>query len=119
MRSMTGFGLGEVRVEGGRVAVELRSVNHRYSDVRVRVPPELLDLTFFVEQLGRKLLGRGRFDLNVRLEGDVLGTPLLVPERLRSLYTSLSKIRDELCPESPLGIAELLGTPGMFTIKSP
>jgi len=119
MRSMTGFGLGEVRVDGGRVTVELRSVNHRYSDVRVRLPPELLDLTFFVEQLGRNLLGRGRFDLNVRLEGDVLATPSLVPERLRALYESLSELRNALCPESTLSIADLLSAPGVFSTKSP
>jgi uncharacterized protein (TIGR00255 family) len=119
MRSMTGFGLGEVRVDDGHVTVELRSVNHRYSDVRVRLPPELLDLTFFVEQLGRNLLGRGRFDLNVRLEGDVLATPSLVPERLRALYENLSELRNALCPESPLSIADLLSAPGVFSTKSP
>lgn len=119
MRSMTGFGLGEVRFEAGRVTVELKSVNHRYSDVRVRVPPELMDLTFFVEQLGRKLLGRGRFDLSVRLEGDVLSTPSLVPERLRALYESISTLRIDLCPDSPLHIGELLSAPGVFTAKSP
>jgi len=119
MRSMTGFGLGEVRVEGGRITIELRSVNHRYSDVRVRVPPELADLTFYIEQLGRRLLGRGRFDLSVRIEGGVIAPASLVPKKLRSLYQSLSQIREELSSESPIDITALLGAPGVFSSTSP
>jgi len=116
---MTGFGLGEFQMDGGRVSVELRSVNHRYSDVRVRVPPELMDLTFFVEQLGRGLLSRGRFDLSVRLEGNVLAPPALNSDKLRELYRNLVVLRDELCESSPLSIASLLGAPGVFSTTSP
>ena len=42
MRSMTGFGVGEAplgTVAGAKLTVEIRAVNHRYLDVRVRAPP--------------------------------------------------------------------------------
>ena len=116
---MTGFGFGEVRVDGGLVTVELRSVNHRYSDVRVRLPPDLADLSFFVDQLGRQLLGRGRFDLCIRLEGDVIPPARIVPSKVRELYLGLASLRDELSPDSPISISDLLSAPGVFSAISP
>ena len=56
MRSMTGFGMGEAALGDGRVNVELRSLNHRFLELRVRLPPELAEQTFFVEQLCRRTL---------------------------------------------------------------
>ncbi|MEO7111888.1 MAG: YicC/YloC family endoribonuclease, partial [Polyangiaceae bacterium] len=43
MRSMTGFGAAEhpVGPSGGKIGVEVRAVNHRFLDVRVRVPRDL------------------------------------------------------------------------------
>jgi uncharacterized protein YicC (UPF0701 family) len=35
---MTGFGLGEVPLGSGKLGIEIRGVNHRFLDVRVRVP---------------------------------------------------------------------------------
>ena len=116
---MTGFGLGEAALDRGRVTVELRSVNHRFSDVRVRVPPELADLSFLVEQLGRRLLGRGRFDVSVRLQGDVAMTPVLAPQRARALYRALCELRDELDPGAEVSISALLGAPGLFSVSDP
>ena len=61
---MTGFGFGDAPLGDGRVTVELRALNHRFLDVRVRLPEELLDQSFFMEQLARESLARGRFDVD-------------------------------------------------------
>ena len=73
MRSMTGFGLGEVPLESGKLGVEIRGVNHRFLDVRVRVPRELGDLAGFVEQIAREKLTRGRYEVAMRVEGVAIG----------------------------------------------
>ena len=41
IRSMTGFGRARFEVEGSAFEVEVRSVNHRYLDLRVRLPRSL------------------------------------------------------------------------------
>ena len=41
LRSMTGFGAGRARVEQEEVSVELKSLNHKFSEVKVRLPREL------------------------------------------------------------------------------
>ncbi len=58
VRSMTGFGVGDAPLGDGRVTVELRALNHRFLDVRVRLPEELVEQSFFIEQLARESLAR-------------------------------------------------------------
>jgi uncharacterized protein YicC (UPF0701 family) len=63
---MTGFGVGEAPTPIGRLVVEVRAVNHRFLDVRVRAPRELGDLVAYAEQLGRERLTRGRIEVGIR-----------------------------------------------------
>ena len=112
---MTGFGVGDAPLGNGRVTVELRALNHRFLDVRVRLPEELLEQNFFVEQLARESLARGRFDIGVRLEGAALPPPLFSVERARALYRGLCQLRDELAPGTDLPITALASMPDLVT----
>jgi uncharacterized protein (TIGR00255 family) len=119
MRSMTGFGLGESTVASLQVSAEIRSVNHRYSDVRVRLTPEFAEHAFYVEQLARQHLGRGRFDVNVRVHDNEQHAPVLAVQRIREVYTSVCALRDELDPDSSVPITSLLAAPGVFISYDP
>ena len=112
---MTGFGVGDAPLGDGRVTVELRALNHRFLDVRVRLPEELLDQSFFMEQLARESLARGRFDVGVRLEGAALPPPVFSIDRARALYRGLCQLRDELAPGTELPITALTGMPDLVT----
>ena len=112
---MTGFGVGDAPLGDGRVTVELRALNHRFLDVRVRLPEELGDQSFFVEQLARESLSRGRFDICVRLEGAALPPPRFSIDRARALYRGLCQLRDELAPGTELPITALTGMPDLVT----
>jgi uncharacterized protein (TIGR00255 family) len=111
---MTGFGLGEAALGEGRVCAEVRSLNHRFLELRVRLPLEIADQTFFVEQLCRERLGRGRYDVSVRIDGPVLPPPQLDLERARAAYSMLQRLRDELAPGSELPLSLLAGFPGLM-----
>lgn len=115
MRSMTGFGVGEAPVGSGQLSVELRSVNHKYCDVRVRLSPDLADHAFFVEQLARQRLSRGRFDVSVKLENATQPHNVLDAARARQIYSSLCALRDELEPGAHLPFTALLSVPTLFT----
>jgi uncharacterized protein (TIGR00255 family) len=114
MRSMTGFGMGEAALGDGRVTVELRSLNHRFLELRVRLPPELAEQTFFVEQLCRRALERGRFDVSVRLDGRALPPVEIDVERVRRSYSTLLRLRDELAPGSELPFAVIASQPELI-----
>ncbi|HVZ33251.1 MAG TPA: YicC/YloC family endoribonuclease [Polyangiaceae bacterium] len=115
MRSMTGFGLGEASLGAGRVCAEVRSLNHRFLELRVRLPQEISEQTFFVEQLCRERVGRGRYDVSVRLEGAVLPPPELDRGRVRAIYALLQQLRDELVPGSELPLSLIASFPGLLT----
>jgi uncharacterized protein (TIGR00255 family) len=114
MRSMTGFGLGEAPLGGGKLSVEVRGVNHRFLDVRVRVPRELGDLAAFVEHVAREKLTRGRYEVAVRVDGVALGTPVLDRERARAAFRALTELRDELAPGSDVPLSLLGAIPDLF-----
>ncbi len=59
IRSMTGFGAAEGPVSGGRLRVELRSVNHRHLNVQLKVPGPLLALESDIRERLRAHLERG------------------------------------------------------------
>ncbi|MEY2934333.1 MAG: hypothetical protein RL033_5082 [Pseudomonadota bacterium] len=115
MRSMTGFGLAEQSLGAGKLCVEVRSLNHRFLELRVRLPVEIAEHSFFVEQLCRERLGRGRYDVSVRLEGSVLPAPEFDLERVRGAYRALQRVRDELTPGSELPLGLLAGLPGLLS----
>jgi len=111
---MTGFGLGDVPIGGGKLGVEIRGVNHRFLDVRVRLPRELADLSGFVEQVARERLVRGRYEVALRVEGTLLGAPVLDRERARAAFLALSELRDELAPGSDVPLSLLSVIPDLF-----
>jgi uncharacterized protein (TIGR00255 family) len=104
---MTGFGAGDAPIGGGQLCLELRTLNHRFVDVRVRLPQEIGDQASFVEQLVRDKLERGRVDVSVRLSGAALPPARFSPERARSLHATLTGLKEELAPGSELSFGTL------------
>ncbi|MFC1641124.1 YicC/YloC family endoribonuclease [Myxococcota bacterium] len=115
MMSMTGFGVGEAPLGPGRLSLEIRSLNHRFLDVRVRMPPELSDHGFFLEQLARERFTRGRYDLGVRLESVILPPPAFALDRARSAYQALIALRDELAPGTEVPVGTLASLPDLIS----
>src|SRR5688572_18415335 len=113
---MTGFGVGDAPLGEGRLVLELRSLNHRFLEVRVRLPAELIDHAFWLEQLARERLTRGRFDVGVRLEGAAIPPPRFAMDRARAIYRALAELRDELAPGSELPISALAALPDVLTL---
>src|SRR5258706_12072745 len=115
MRSMTGFGLGSTSLGKGRIVVEIRTVNGKYLDVRVRMPREIGELASMVESETRRRLTRGRCDIGVRAEGAVFSPPTLDKDRASVAYRSLVELRDHLAPGADVPFAMLSALPDLFT----
>lgn len=114
MRSMTGYGSGRAALGEGHVVLDVRAVNHRFLDIRVRLPSRIQARTPLVERLLRGRLERGRVDVTARLEGQTLPQPSLDLDRARAVYGELAKLRDELNPDQPLPLALLSSVPDLF-----
>ncbi|MDX2054092.1 MAG: YicC/YloC family endoribonuclease [Polyangiaceae bacterium] len=115
---MTGFGVGVSPYGSGRILAEIRALNHRFTDVRVRTPDTLSGETLFVEQLVRTHLSRGRLDVGIRFEGVEPASVELDPGRVRRLYQLLSALKEELAPESALTLDAVLRAPELVTVHT-
>ncbi len=114
MRSMTGFGSGDCAALGGKVTVEIRAVNHRFLDVRTRLPRELLDLQPLLEHLARQKLSRGRFDVALRMDGTTCGAALLDRQRAKAVLAELCTLRDEIAPGQEVPFWMIAQVPDVF-----
>ncbi len=65
-RSMTGFGSGSASSEHGAISVELRCLNHRYRDIKVRLPRELAFLEPVVITKVSERIERGAIEISLR-----------------------------------------------------
>lgn len=114
VKSMTGFGRGQAALGEGRVVAELRTVNHRYQDCRLHLPPELSDLE---EALDRQLRGRfrrGRVELTIRLRGRTGHSFRLDRELALGVLAELESIRDAAGLERPVSVDVLATLPELF-----
>ena len=68
LKSMTGFGRGEGDTTLGKVVVESRSVNHRYSDINIKLPKRLNLFENRLKEIIRSQVSRGRVDVSLRLD---------------------------------------------------
>jgi uncharacterized protein (TIGR00255 family) len=110
---MTGFGRARAEVGTAVAVVEARAVNHRFLDVRVRVPPALQDHAARIEEPARKRLVRGRIELSARLESRG-GEVALQRGRAESAYRALVELRDALAPGEAVPLSLLSAVPDLF-----
>lgn len=65
IRSMTGFGRGELKTDNIQCIVEMKTVNHRYSDFTIKMPRELLSLEDRIRTELQKFIQRGKADVYI------------------------------------------------------
>lgn len=65
IKSMTGYGRGEISQDGREFLVEIKAVNHRYSDIFVKMPRHVGFLEDRVRELVGRTISRGKIDVFV------------------------------------------------------
>lgn len=118
MRSMTGFGVGQATVGSARLVAEVRSVNGRLLEVKTRLAPELAELGLLCEQIVRTRVRRGRVEVALRAEGELVGPARLDEARARDALRDLARLRDEVAPSAELPLSLLAVVPGLFAATS-
>ncbi len=68
IKSMTGFGRCEIANESRKVVVEMKSVNHRYLDVAIKMPKKLNVFESPVRSLMKEYAQRGKIDIYINYE---------------------------------------------------
>jgi uncharacterized protein (TIGR00255 family) len=116
---MTGFGLAEVSVGPFRARVELRSVNHRFLQAKLRVPAELTELESKIEGLVKRSLVRGAVTVTVRVERDLAAGDVTVNHQIAKRYArEFRSLRKELGEGAELSAGDLAQLPGVVDTGS-
>ena len=119
LHSMTAFGRGEAMADGYRFTVELRTLNHRFCDIRIKLPRRYTD---FEEEIKRKLsahFSRGRIEVNVVADETLDKVQhLTVDTELAETYKRLLlDLKDKLGLEAGLSMDTLLNFRDIFIFR--
>jgi uncharacterized protein (TIGR00255 family) len=118
--SMTGFAAVAAELPGAALAVELRSVNHRFLDLQVRLPDELrgLEATLREQILGE--LKRGKVECRVSLSRSAADSASLAVDlaRVGELAKAASEVAKGAPGARPLSVGEILRWPGVLAEPS-
>ena len=115
IRSMTGFGAAEGTVGAARVAVELRSVNHRFFNATIRLPSELSRWESEVRESLRKRVSRGHITLSARMERGVAGSPAIDEARFGAYVQLLQRLQREYGLDGGIDVAAVLRMPDVMS----
>ncbi|MBN6152582.1 YicC family protein [Xanthomonas sp. AmX2] len=119
IRSMTAYASGERTTAWGAIACELRSVNHRFLEVSVRLPEELRALEPQLRERVAARISRGKLDLALRLRSPETANALEIND---TLVAQLSELARRLAPGFPglqVGFTDLLQLPGVMQTEAP
>ena len=117
--SMTAFGRREEKAAWGHAIWEIRSVNHRYLDVTVRLPEDLRMLENRVrEQIGIRLK-RGKVDCILRYDAGIDGSgPIQVNTDLANKITAAAQAL-QIAGAQPVNPMDILRWPGVIDTATP
>lgn len=110
VRSMTGYGRGEIQGPGGICVVEVRSLNHRYCEIAVKTPRAFAAVENRIRETVRSRFSRGRFDVHVSVDFTTVSPRQLVVDHAlaRQLYLALTDLGRELGLSGQVNLATLL-----------
>lgn len=119
VRSMTGYGRAERRWRGTEVTVEVRTVNHRFSELNIKLPKSLAHLEPAVKETLAALFARGRIDLSVTLNGrgSAEREVTVDPRLARSYIRQLRGLQRQYGLRGELEIGHLAGVRELLTIS--
>jgi uncharacterized protein (TIGR00255 family) len=112
---MTGFGAAALESGGLALRAEVRAVNHRFLQLKLRLPQELGVLEHEVEELVRSRVERGAVSLSLYSTSRARNLPAAIDHAQAKRYMrELTQLAKELRQPNSVGLETLLGLPGVL-----
>lgn len=117
--SMTGFGSAKKESDATFVHAELKSVNHRFCEINIRLPRQLLFLEDKIKKAILEHVKRGRVEVFLTIEGEGLVTKTLSInwELLASLVATTKQIQEKFQLTDQITTGQLLSNENILTIE--
>lgn len=115
IRSMTSFARVSLSACGKKWVVEIRSVNQRYFELSLRLPPQLFSFENQVRQLVQSVMHRGKVTLSIGEEGRNSAAPAyeIDEDQVRAYIASAKKVRKKFSLQGDLTIESVMRLPGV------
>ena len=116
---MTAYARGSINLEELNFIVELRSLNHRFLDIILRLPQRFQIFEQDIKKLICKYILRGRVECTLKVNGELEGLPQLVInwEVAKSYYNLLKELKQGLNLSGDIDISAFLGVKDIFVPK--
>lgn len=120
MKSMTGFGRANYENEGRIYNVEIKSVNHRYCDVSVKMPRCISYLEEKVKKEIVNSISRGKIDIYITFENNsAKGKNIKINKELAKIYIDeLKELANENDINSNIAVTEISKFPDVLVIEN-
>ncbi|WML35148.1 YicC/YloC family endoribonuclease [Clostridium sp. OS1-26] len=119
IKSMTGFGRGSVEQDGRSFIVEIKSVNHRYCDLNIKMPKSFLSFEDKIRKTVLEKISRGKVDVFItQNKQEKIGVKAVLDENLADSYVEcLKKIKDKYDIKEGLSISLIAKFPDVVILK--
>ncbi len=120
VKSMTGYGRCEVDRDDRKVSVEIKSVNHRYLELGVKIPRKLNYLDNDIRALARDYAKRGKVDIFVSYEnlGEDDENIKYNATLAKEYYDAFAQVSEDLNIENDVKTSYIMRSPDVITIES-
>ncbi len=121
IKSMTGFGQGEAKNQHYAVKVELKSVNHRYLDLFIRLPKQYNQLEEPLRSAIQGRIARGRVEVMINVEefGDQERIVDINKGLLQGYLQALDIIQANIGSTEQITLDQILALPDLVEIREP
>ncbi len=118
MRSMTGFGRAEAEKDGKKITIELKTVNHRFLDINIRMPRTLMFAEEGVRKSIKQQLSRGRVDVfvNYSSQGADEKTAVADLALIRSYVGAARQAAIECDVKDDLALSDIIRIPDAISV---
>lgn len=119
IKSMTGFGRCEIQETERKITVEMKSVNHRYLDVNIKMPKKLGFFEASIRNELKNYIQRGKVDIFITYE-DYTQSNVCIKynKELAAEYVSyLKKMSEDFSLENDIGVYALSRYPEVLTME--
>ena len=119
IKSMTGFGRSEITVHDRKFTVELKSVNHRYLDVNIRMPKALNFFDAAIRQELKNYISRGKVDVFISYEnlGETTQTVRYNKDLAAEYLKYLRAMAEDFGLEDDIRVSTLSKYPDVFEME--
>ena len=116
---MTGFGRSEVVTDERKITIELKSVNHRYLDLSIKMPKKLSFLEGSIRNLMKTYIQRGKVDVYITYEDYTInnGTLKYNKELAAEYIACLKQIQQDFDLDYDIKVSTLSRYPDILTME--